>query len=361
MDLLKYAASYFKILCKRWTPFFTDEIPVLYIELLKKCNLKCVYCNYSRYNDNDDEVKLSYDDFKNNIIPSARKLNTKIISLSGGEPLMHPELFSIIKLITDNDIIIHLNTNGSLIDKDIINKFYEYRIKNINISLDSINAEVNNKIRSGIDTEKLLEGIENLIKRIPDINLSLNCTLSLKNLDSVNDIIIFMKKCKINNINFNLISSSNQFKNNKIEKLSFFNDEQKKIFFNKIFELKNTLKHEKIHSNIHETIKFGTYYLNSLHIPISCFAGYALINIDPYGNVFPCYNLKSHYNIRNNDLYSIASSLEFKKHLKNVGKCRRISYCCGSQEISYLFNLHHIIFDLKFIISKIDFVLKFKR
>src|SRR5437868_14917355 len=84
----------------------TDHIIQAHIIPMRRCNLACTYCN--EYDDVSKPVALS--EMLNRIDDLAR-LGTTIITISGGEPLLHPELDQIIRHMRRRGIIASLITN----------------------------------------------------------------------------------------------------------------------------------------------------------------------------------------------------------------------------------------------------------
>jgi MoaA/NifB/PqqE/SkfB family radical SAM enzyme len=66
------------------------------------------------------------------------KLKTGVITLSGGEPLLHPELDSIISSIRKNATLAGLITNGYLLTADRIRKLNEAGLDYLQISIDNV-------------------------------------------------------------------------------------------------------------------------------------------------------------------------------------------------------------------------------
>lgn len=64
------------------------------IEIIHKCPNQCLHC--SSYSDINCTLKINTDKIKE-VIDSAVKLNTKILSISGGEPFLHEDLLEIVK------------------------------------------------------------------------------------------------------------------------------------------------------------------------------------------------------------------------------------------------------------------------
>src|SRR5579863_5822376 len=85
----------------------TDHPIMAHIIPIRRCNLSCEYCN--EYDDFSKPVPLEA--MKSRINHLAR-LGTSIVTLSGGEPLLHPELDEIIAHMRQYPILAGLITNG---------------------------------------------------------------------------------------------------------------------------------------------------------------------------------------------------------------------------------------------------------
>ena len=90
--------------------------PVLvHIIPMRRCNLDCGYCN--EYDDVSKPVPL--EEMKRRLDYLA-DMGTSIITISGGEPLMHPELEEVIRHIRSHGMIAGMITNGFLLSKERI-------------------------------------------------------------------------------------------------------------------------------------------------------------------------------------------------------------------------------------------------
>src|SRR5438067_12813253 len=91
----------------------TDHPLLAHIIPIRRCNLACEYCN-------------EYDDFSKPVpteimfqrVDKLAELGTSVITISGGEPLLHPEMDSIICRIRRRGMVAGLITNGSLLTGD---------------------------------------------------------------------------------------------------------------------------------------------------------------------------------------------------------------------------------------------------
>jgi MoaA/NifB/PqqE/SkfB family radical SAM enzyme len=108
--------------------------PVLvHIIPMRRCNLDCGYCN--EYDNVSKPVPLLEMKKRLDILAD---MGTSIITISGGEPLMHPELEEIIRHIRKRGIIAGMITNGFLLSKERIATLNEAGLEHLQISIDNL-------------------------------------------------------------------------------------------------------------------------------------------------------------------------------------------------------------------------------
>ena len=115
-----------RALKSRHHPILAHIIPT------RRCNLSCAYCN-------------EYDKVSNPV-PTAEMLRrvdllaalgTGIITFSGGEPLLHPDLDEILRAIRRHGIIATLITNGYLLTPERIQRLNHAGLEHLQISIDN--------------------------------------------------------------------------------------------------------------------------------------------------------------------------------------------------------------------------------
>jgi MoaA/NifB/PqqE/SkfB family radical SAM enzyme len=111
----------------------TDHPVLVHMIPMRRCNLSCTYCN--EYDDVSKPVPL--DEMKRRIDHLAR-LGTTIITQSGGEPLLHPELDGIIAHVRKRGMIAGLITNGYLLTADRIKRLNRAGLDHLQISIDNV-------------------------------------------------------------------------------------------------------------------------------------------------------------------------------------------------------------------------------
>jgi len=143
----------------------STEHPLLaHIIPIRRCNLACEYCN-------------EYDDFSKPVptesmfqrVDKLGELGTSVVTISGGEPLLHPELDEIIRRIRKNGSIAGLITNGYLLTAERIEKLNRAGLEWLQISIDNVTPdEVSKK------SLKVLDRKLQLLAEYADFHVNIN-------------------------------------------------------------------------------------------------------------------------------------------------------------------------------------------
>ncbi|HEX6823966.1 MAG TPA: radical SAM protein [Candidatus Sulfotelmatobacter sp.] len=113
------------------------EHPLLaHIIPMRRCNLACTYCN--EFDDFSKPVPVQ-DMYRR--IDKLGALGTSVVTISGGEPLLHPELDDIIRRIRTNDMVAGLITNGYLLVAERIERLNRAGLEWLQISIDNVNPD----------------------------------------------------------------------------------------------------------------------------------------------------------------------------------------------------------------------------
>jgi len=142
--------------------------PILaHIVPIRRCNLACAYCN--EYDSHSDPVPASEMIRR---IDRLAALGTAIITFSGGEPLLHPELEVLIRTARSHGIIATLITNGYLLDAA--------RIKRLNgAGLDQLQLSIDNVTPDDVSQKslKVLDRKLGLLARWAKFDVDVNCVV----------------------------------------------------------------------------------------------------------------------------------------------------------------------------------------
>src|ERR1700737_3836854 len=111
----------------------TDHPILAHIIPMRRCNLSCAYCN--EY-DNHSKPVPSQTMFER--VDQLAALGTTIVTISGGEPLLHPDLDLIIRRIRRRGMIAGMITNGYLLTADRILRLNRAGLEHLQISIDNV-------------------------------------------------------------------------------------------------------------------------------------------------------------------------------------------------------------------------------
>lgn len=116
----------------------------------RRCNLSCSYCN--EYDRVSEPVPL--EEMRRRIDRLA-DLGTGIITLSGGEPLLHPDAAALIRYIRRRGAIATLITNGYLLSPAVIDELNEAGLDSLQISIDNVRPDGTSKKSLKVLDQKL--------------------------------------------------------------------------------------------------------------------------------------------------------------------------------------------------------------
>ncbi len=111
-------------------PYMAHIVP------MRRCNLSCTYCN--EFDDVSEPVPLPEMLCR---IDDLARLGTSVITISGGEPLLHPELEQIIARIRHHGRIAGMITNGYLLMPDRIQRLNRAGLDHMQISIDNVQPD----------------------------------------------------------------------------------------------------------------------------------------------------------------------------------------------------------------------------
>lgn len=110
--------------------------PVVIWNLIRRCNLTCKHC-YSLSADTDFAGELSTEEVFT-VMDDLRAFRVPVLILSGGEPLLRPDIFDVARRAKAMGFYVGLSSNGTLIDRSNIDRIAAVGFDYVGISLDGI-------------------------------------------------------------------------------------------------------------------------------------------------------------------------------------------------------------------------------
>lgn len=112
--------------------------PVVIWNLIRRCNLTCKHC-YSISADTNFPGELSYEQVCT-VMDDLKGFRVPVLILSGGEPLLRPDIYDIAKRAKALGFYVGLSSNGTLIDEQNIDRIAECDFNYVGVSLDGLGA-----------------------------------------------------------------------------------------------------------------------------------------------------------------------------------------------------------------------------
>ena len=160
-------------------------------ETTRRCNLKCVHCRSS----SELEVQ-GHPDFSfaqaTRIIDDISSYASPVMVLSGGEPLLRPDIFDIARYGNDLGLRMCLATNGTLVTEEVCAQIKTADIKMVSLSLDGARPETHDDFRNQVGAfDGTMRAIE-LFNR-HDIPFLVNSSFTVRNKDEIPEIFKLVK------------------------------------------------------------------------------------------------------------------------------------------------------------------------
>ena len=140
---------------------FGRKIEYLRISVTQKCNLNCIYCKPDGSSEKYECKNMITPEEFGRIAYAMAAVGIKRVRITGGEPLLRPDICEIIKAVSETEGIedISMTTNGILLG-EMAYKLKEAGLKRVNISLDSLKESSFKYITGSSCLEKVMEGIK---------------------------------------------------------------------------------------------------------------------------------------------------------------------------------------------------------
>ena len=156
------------------TDSFGRQINYVRLAVTDRCNLRCQYCMPAHGIEIVPRQELLTYKEMYRVIRVLTELGVNKIRLTGGEPFVRKDFVGFLEMLSFNDLLedINITTNGALIYKHIETLEKLKKVKNINLSIDSLQADKFNEITRRKAFDEVFKTMEALEKS--SMNLKLN-------------------------------------------------------------------------------------------------------------------------------------------------------------------------------------------
>jgi len=325
------------------------QLRIVAWEVTRSCNLNCIHCrassNLGPYPQELDTGKAM------EVLEQIREVGTPIIILTGGEPLLRKDIFTLADYGTKKGLRMVLATNGTLITPDIAKKIVETGIKRVGISLDGATKQSHDTFRQVNGAfDRAIKGISYLKER--EIEFQINTTITRYNLSELEGIFDLAVRLEAAALHIFLLVPAGRAKEMVDQQLSAREYEDALYWFyqqqdNAPLQLKATCAPQYYRIMRQETHSKGDKVNGKTHdldvVTRGCLAGISYCFISSGGIVQPCGYLE----LNSGDLTKspfpdiwrsspiFADLRDFSKYKGKCGRCEYITVCGGCRARAY--------------------------
>lgn len=164
----------------------------VHLEVSALCNERCVHCYFPE----SYRKKIMSRDLFLKILEQCKECNVLSITISGGEPMLNPNLLFFIRECRQNNFSINLLSNLTLLSEEMLREFDRTPLLSVQTSLYSMNPDVHDSITSVKGSfEKTKRAIETLHQH--NIPMQINCPIMKQNKDTYQGVLDWAKALNI--------------------------------------------------------------------------------------------------------------------------------------------------------------------
>jgi radical SAM protein with 4Fe4S-binding SPASM domain len=314
--------------------------------LTENCNLSCRHCYQGERS--TDEMPLS--EIKRTIAEAADMVTawsdeygldfSRSMTITGGEPLLRPDIFVILDEVRKQGFDCTLLTNGTLISLDVAARLASMGLAGVQVSIEGP-EEVHDSIRGRGSFAASASGIEYLVDG--GVTVTINATISSLNASSMRHIIAFGSHIGVKRIGFSRLVPAGRGRS-LISRL--LQPLEVKDLFDSVLSLEIRALEIVTGDPLAAQMKKPSIADAGNTAISGCAAGVSGLTILPNGNVTPCRRLPlSLGNVRRDSLREIWSTSPILEALRDrskykgkCGNCRHWAHCRGCRAIAYAYS-----------------------
>jgi hypothetical protein len=165
-------------------PWNLPDNVAAWLEVTTKCTLNCKGCYRENTNTHRTLDELAHE---LDILEATRTFDG--LSIAGGEPLMHPQITEIVRMITQRGWKPAILTNGALLKEDLIKQLRDAGLYKFTIHVDSKQARPYWKGKTEIELNALRQQLAEMVARVGGVSCNFNATIYGDTLQYVPDIV----------------------------------------------------------------------------------------------------------------------------------------------------------------------------
>ncbi|MFO7710529.1 MAG: radical SAM protein [Candidatus Woesearchaeota archaeon] len=265
------------------------------ISIIRDCNNRCIMCGHWQDPKRKEKI-ITLENFKR-LVNDLKELGIKKVRITGGEPLLHPDLFEMIRSVKEQDLFIEICTNGILVTEEMAKKLVSAGVDQVSISLDAGDESLHDRIRGNKGAfERSVQAFRHLRKHDSFLKLHCNTVIMNENYRNLDKLVELAEDIGISHITLAPL----KMYISQLEKLKLTKEQQEEFYFKIYPSLKEKARQVRINvtpilieGDTDQQLKafteelFGEYIYNRYY----CFKPLRRFDIKSDGSVLPCCGL----------------------------------------------------------------------
>ena len=323
---------------------------VLAWELTQRCNLNCIHCRAAA-GEEAPEGELSLAEYQR-LVDEVCSFSSPIIILTGGEPLLRPDLFEIAAYATARGLRVAVSTNGTLVTKETAGRLLAAGVNTCSISIDGSCAAVHDDFRKQPGAfAASLKGMRLLQEA--GIKVQVNTSLTRRNMHDLDNVFRLVKELRAHAWHIFMLVPTGRGESEADQELIGAEDYER--ILNYIYEKNRDEEMEIKPTCAPQYYRVLRQRAQAEGIPVDpehfglnartrgCLAGLGFGFVSYAGEVYPCgYYPVSAGNVREESFRNIWEKSElflklrdFKNYKGACGRCGYLRVCGGCRARAY--------------------------
>lgn len=317
------------------------SLPVLMIEITRKCNLSCKYCGF-RFQYPDRGTEMTHDELIE-ILNQAATLRTRIVSFGGGEAFLRPDMTTLLTHAESLGMAPHVDSNGTLVDSALARELGRLKGLTMIFSLDSANPEINDEMRGQGTFDAVKNAVVRLREFAPKVAIGINTVVGPHSLSGLTELVETVHGWGVDSVKFFPVHANlaHRWKEIPVDVLHHPHATPTEVMA-AVDHAAKRARSLKLHTVSDGFVAGIKPFLE--HRPgVPCWSGWISGTIDPFGRLLPCYEFIGDIDVRQIGLVAAWRGPEMQELRQRVRTCSIPCWCPGYAEPSLHLNPSYLI------------------
>jgi hypothetical protein len=166
-------------------PWNLPDNAISWLEVTKACNLRCEGC----YRENHPKAHKPLDEIRRDLDVFKKYRKTDGVSIAGGDPLVHPDIVEIVRLVAQQGLKPILNTNGLALTKELLRDLKKAGVAGFTFHIDSKQGRPHWQGKNEIELNALRLQFAEMLAEVGGLSCAFNSTVYADTLQYVPDIL----------------------------------------------------------------------------------------------------------------------------------------------------------------------------